>query len=483
MHDIRAIRDASESFTSGLKRRGLADAQSLTTEILDRDHALRALLTRLQEAQARRNDASKQIGQAKAKKDEAAASALMAEVSGLKDEIQKGEEEERGLKAALDELIAAIPNLPAADVPDGPDESGNIEVPARAFGTPVPSNTAKEHFDLGEALGQMDFDRAAKVSGARFVYLKSGLARLERALGNFMLDLQTGEHGYTEMQVPLLVRDDAAFGTGQLPKFAEDLFKTEAGFEADFSDISYFDGPDPVFKDADTQKKFVEQFRKIQSYEVSTKGNSLVVRSGARPFYLIPTAEISLTNYVRNEILSDDQLPLRLTAWTPCFRSEAGSAGKDTRGMIRQHQFSKVELVSITTPENSVSEHERMTDCAQAVLKKLNLPHRVMTLCSGDMGFSAVKTYDIEVWLPGQNRYREISSCSNCGDFQARRMNTRFRTKDGKGTRHVHTLNGSGLAVGRTLIAVMENYQNDDGTITIPDALRPYMAGQTKIAP
>lgn len=329
----------------------------------------------------------------------------------------------------MDELVAAIPNLPAADVPDGPDESGNIEVPARAFGTPTPSNTAKEHFDLGEALGQMDFDRAAKVSGARFVYLKSGLARLERALGNFMLDLQTGEHGYTEMQVPLLVRDDAAFGTGQLPKFAEDLFRT------------------------------------------------------TNDFWLIPTAEISLTNYVRDEILSDEQLPLRLTAWTPCFRSEAGSAGKDTRGMIRQHQFSKVELVSITTPEQSVSEHERMTDCAQSVLKKLNLPHRVMTLCSGDMGFSAVKTYDIEVWLPGQNRYREISSCSNCGDFQARRMNTRFRAKDGKGTRHVHTLNGSGLAVGRTLIAVMENYQNDDGTITIPDVLRPYMAGQTKIAP
>ncbi len=429
MHDIRAIREDQEAFTTGLKRRGIADAPSLTTEILDRDHALRALLTRLQEAQARRNEASKLIGQAKAKKDDAQAAALMAEVAGLKDEIQKGEDEERSLRKALDERLAAIPNLPAADVPEGADESGNIEVPARAFGTPAGKNAAKEHFDLGEALGQMDFDRAAKVSGARFVYLKSGLARLERALGNFMLDLQTGEHGYTEMQVPLLVRDDAAFGTGQLPKFSEDLFRT------------------------------------------------------TNDFWLIPTAEISLTNYVRDEILGEDQLPLRLTAWTPCFRSEAGSAGKDTRGMIRQHQFSKVVLVSITTPEHSVSEHERMTDCAQEVLKRLNLPHRVMTLCSGDMGFSAVKTYDIEVWLPGQNRYREISSCSNCGDFQARRMNTRSRAKDGKGTRFVHTLNGSGLAVGRTLIAVMENYQNDDGTIAIPDALRPYMAGQTKIGP
>ncbi|HTO42280.1 MAG TPA: serine--tRNA ligase, partial [Rhizomicrobium sp.] len=340
MHDIRAIREDQEAFTTGLKRRGLADAPSLTTEILDRDHALRALLTRLQEAQARRNEASKLIGQAKAKKDDAQAAALMAEVAGLKDEIQKGEDEERSLRKALDERLAAIPNLPAADVPEGADESGNIEVPARAFGTPAGKNAAKEHFDLGEALGQMDFDRAAKVSGARFVYLKSGLARLERALGNFMLDLQTGEHGYTEMQVPLLVRDDAAFGTGQLPKFSEDLFRT------------------------------------------------------TNDFWLIPTAEISLTNYVRDEILGEDQLPLRLTAWTPCFRSEAGSAGKDTRGMIRQHQFSKVELVSITAPEHSVSEHERMTDCAQEVLKRLNLPHRVMTLCSGDMGFSAVKTYD-----------------------------------------------------------------------------------------
>jgi seryl-tRNA synthetase len=319
--------------------------------------------------------------------------------------------------------------LPASDVPEGPDESANVEVTSRAFGKPPGMNAPKEHFDLGEKLGLMDFERAAKVSGSRFVFLKAGLARLERALGNFMLDLQTGEFGYTEMQVPLMVRDDAAFGTGQLPKFSEDLFRT------------------------------------------------------TNDFWLIPTAEISLTNFVREEILDDEKLPLRFTAWTPCFRSEAGAAGKDTRGMIRMHQFSKVELVSITTPEQSQAEHERMTDCAQEVLKRLNLAHRVVTLCTGDMGFSAVKTYDIEVWLPGQNRFREISSCSNCGDFQARRMNARYRPKDSKGTRFVHTLNGSGLAVGRTLIAVMENYQNDDGSISIPDMLRPYMGGMTKIGP
>jgi len=427
MHDIRAIRENPEAFTNGLKRRGLGDAQSLTTDILDRDHGLRALLTRLQEAQARRNEASKLIGQAKAKKDEAQAASLMAEVAGLKEEIQKGEDEERVLKKALDDVLASIPNLPANDVPEGPDESANVEVAARAFGKPPGMNAPKEHFDLGEKLGLMDFERAAKVSGSRFVFLKAGLARLERALGNFMLDLQTGEFGYTEMQVPLMVRDDAAFGTGQLPKFAEDLFRT------------------------------------------------------TNDFWLIPTAEISLTNFVREEILDDEKLPLRFAAWTPCFRSEAGAAGKDTRGMIRMHQFSKVELVSITTPEQSQAEHERMTDCAQEVLKRLNLAHRVVTLCTGDMGFSAVKTYDIEVWLPGQNRFREISSCSNCGDFQARRMNARYRPKDGKGTRFVHTLNGSGLAVGRTLIAVMENYQNDDGSISIPDVLRPYMGGMTKI--
>ena len=475
MHDVRTIRENPEAFTNGLRRRGLADAQSLTNDILDRDHALRALLTRLQEAQARRNEASKLIGQAKAKKDEAQAAALMAEVAGLKDEIQKGEEEERTLKKALDDVVASIPNLPASDVPDGSDENANIEVASRAFGKPPGMNAPKEHFDLGEKLGLMDFERAAKVSGSRFVFLKAGLARLERALGNFMLDLQTGEFGYTEMQVPLMVRDDAAFGTGQLPKFEDDLF---FGSQL-FSVPNGADGiPGLYFSEAPSVDVWQEDTGKLK-LTVDVTGAKMV----APRRWLIPTAEVPLTNYIRDEILDDTHLPLRFTAWTPCFRAEAGAAGRDTRGMIRMHQFSKVELVSITTPEQSQAEHERMTDCAQEVLKRLNLAHRVVTLCTGDMGFSAVKTYDIEVWLPGQNRFREISSCSNCGDFQARRMNARYRPKDGKGTRFVHTLNGSGLAVGRTLIAVMENYQNDDGSISIPDALRPYMGGMTKIGP
>ncbi|HVZ68084.1 MAG TPA: serine--tRNA ligase [Rhizomicrobium sp.] len=451
MHDIRAIREDPEAFTRGLKRRGIADAQALTNDILDRDHGLRALLTRLQEAQARRNEASRLIGQAKAKKDETQAQSLLAEVAGLKDEIQKGEEEERALKKALDDLLASIPNLPASDVPDGADENGNVEVEHRRFGSRPGKNAAKEHFDLGEKLGLMDFERAAKVSGARFVFLKAGLARLERALGNFMLDLHTEQFGYTEMQTPILARDSAFFGTGQLPKFELDQFWAVSGEVL-------------IEQDAPAEKDASARIRESR-------------------FGLLPTAEVSLTNFVREEILDEAQLPFRFTAWTPCFRAEAGAAGKDTRGMIRMHQFSKVELVSIATPEQSQAEHERMTDCAQEVLKRLNLHHRVVTLCTGDMGFSAKKTYDIEVWLPGQNRFREISSCSNCGDFQARRMNARYRPKDGKGTRFVHTLNGSGLAVGRTLIAVMENYQNDDGSISIPDALRPYMGGLEKIGP
>jgi seryl-tRNA synthetase len=430
MHDLKAIRDDREGFIAGLKRRGLAEAQTIAADILDRDHGLRALQTRLQQAQARRNEASKLIGQAKAKKNEAEAQALMAEVSGLKEEIQKGEEEERALKADLDGILAALPNIPAADVPEGLDETHNVEVPARRFGAPPATNSAKEHFELGETLGLMDFERAAKVSGARFVYLKGALARLERALGNFMLDLHTGEFGYTEFVPPLLVRDETFFGTGQLPKFEDDQFFTQHGEH----------------------------------------------RLG-----LIPTAEVSLTNYVREEILDESVLPLRFTAWTPCFRAEAGAAGKDTRGMIRQHQFSKVELVSIATPEQSAAEHERMVDCAQEVLKRLGLHHRVVTLCAGDMGFTAKKTYDIEVWLPGQARFREISSCSNCGEFQARRMDARYRPKDARQTRFVHTLNGSGLAVGRTLIAVLENYQDADGSIRIPDALLPYMGGLTRI--
>jgi seryl-tRNA synthetase len=433
MHDIRIIRDHPDAFIQGLKRRGL-DGAAVASDLLARDKALRELLTRLQTQQARRNDASKLIGQAKQKKDEAQAKALMEEVAGLKEAIQQGEGEQRELEADLRGALAVIPNIPASDVPDGADESANVPVKARAFGQPPNIQNPKQHFEIGEALGQMDFERAAKVSGARFVYLRGDLARLERALGAFMLDIHTGQFGYTEVSPPVLVRGNAMFGTGQLPKFREDLFHT--GGEGD-------------------------------------------------PFWLIPTAEVSLTNYLNDEIVVEAELPMRLTAFTPCFRAEAGAAGKDTRGMIRMHQFSKVELVSITTPEQSSAEHERMTDAAQEILKKLNLAHRVVTLCAGDMGFSAQKTYDIEVWLPGQNAYREISSCSNCGPFQALRMNTRWRGGDGKVKGPVHTLNGSGLAVGRTLVAILENYQQPDGSVAIPDALRPYMGksvicGQTK---
>jgi seryl-tRNA synthetase len=430
MHDIKFIRDETPAFIAGLKRRGFANAQSLADELLAKDKELRALLTDLQQMQARRNEASKLIGQAKAKKDEAGASALLAEVAGLKDAIQQGEQKERELGEALKQALAVIPNLPAEDVPDGAGEEDNKPVAARAFGKPPTIKDAKDHVALGEGLGLMDFERAARVSGARFVYLKGDLAKLERALGAFMLDTHTNEFGYTEVAPPVLVRDEALFGTGQLPKFEEDLFFTEA---------------QPM-------------------------------RYG-----LIPTAEVPLTNYVREEILSEAELPLRFTALTPCFRAEAGAAGKDTRGMIRMHQFSKVELVSITAPEQSNAEHERMTDAAQTILKRLDLAHRVMTLCTGDMGFGARKTYDIEVWLPGQNTFREISSCSNCGEFQARRMNTRWRGADGKVRGPVHTLNGSGLAVGRTLVAILENYQQPDGAIAIPAVLQPYMGSKTRI--
>jgi seryl-tRNA synthetase len=450
VHDIAAIRRDRDAFVAALSRRpDYADsAPALADDILARDRDLRELQTRLQQMQARRNEVSKAIGQAKAKKDETAATALMAEVAGLKEDIQRGEEEERAKKAGLEKLLAEIPNLPAPDVPDGADESANVEVKARAFGARPTMNSAREHFELGEALGMMDFERAAKVSGARFVYLTAGLARLERALGNFMLDVHTSSFGYTEVQPPLLVTEQAMFGTGQLPKFADDLYvattSTAVGAPAD-----------------------------------TNAPTGLRDTLGDR--WLIPTAEVSLTNYVREEILDEDKLPLRFTAWTPCFRAEAGAAGKDTRGMIRMHQFSKVELVSIAAPEQSDAEHERMTDCAQEILKRLNLHHRVVTLCAGDMGFSAKKTYDIEVWLPGQGRFREISSCSNCGEFQARRMQARYRGKDGKVKGYVHTLNGSGLAVGRTLIAILENYQNADGSIAVPDALKPYMGGLERI--
>src|SRR3954469_1819616 len=463
MHDIKAIRDDPATFARGLARRGMMDAQAVAEHLLSQDKALRELLVRLQTGQARRNEASKLIGQAKAKKDEAGAAALMAEVAGLKDSIQQGEAEQRELEKNLRDALAVIPNLPADDVPDGADESGNVPVTARAFGKPPGINNPKQHFEIGEALGQMDFERAAKVSGARFVYLKADLARMERALANFMLDVHTQQFGYTEVNPPVLVRDNAMFGTGQLPKFKGDLFATRAGgiFDQQVSQLmqSMNDGNARVF-DPDAVSEMM-----------AAEGR----------FWLIPTAEVPLTNYVRDEILNDAELPLRFTAFTPCFRAEAGAAGRDTRGMIRMHQFSKVELVSITAPEQSGAEHERMTDAAQEILKRLDLAHRVVTLCTGDIGFGAQKTYDIEVWLPGQNAFREISSCSNCGEFQARRMNTRYRNAEGKVKGPVHTLNGSGLAVGRTLVAILENYQQPDGSVAIPAALQPYMNGKTKI--
>ncbi|HEX4370030.1 MAG TPA: serine--tRNA ligase [Rhizomicrobium sp.] len=462
MHDIRGIRDNSDAFAQGLARRGL-DGAAIARDLLERDKALRELLTRLQTQQARRNEASKLIGQAKQKKDEDQAKSLMDEVAGLKDAIQRGEGEQRELEAAVRDALAVIPNIPAADVPDGADERANVSVPSRAFGTPPAVANPKQHFELGEALGQMDFERAAKVSGARFVYLKGDLARLERALGAFMLDIHTGQFGYTEMSPPVLVRDAAMFGTGQLPKFKEDLF-------ASYTTEEYRRAFDEAMLEFDTVG--------------GPPNETLQERIGhfLKRHWLIPTAEVSLTNYVNDEILAEAELPMRLTAFTPCFRAEAGAAGKDTRGMIRMHQFSKVELVSITTPDKSNDEHERMTDAAQEILKKLDLAHRVVTLCTGDMGFSARKTYDIEVWLPGQNAYREISSCSNCGPFQALRMNTRWRAGDGKVKGPVHTLNGSGLAVGRTLVAILENYQQPDGSVAIPNALQPYMGNKTKIA-
>lgn len=428
MLDIKWIRDNPEALKHALMRRGQsADiAEATISEAVRLDDARRANIKSLQEAQERRNATSKEIGKAKASKDEARASELMEEVARIKSFIQDGEAKERELDAALDAALSVIPNSPLDDVPDGPDESANVE--HHRFGEPRQVNWAKEHFELGEGLGMMDFERAAKLAGARFTVVKGHLARLERALGQFMINLHTIEHGYTEVIPPLMVRDEVMYGTGQLPKFAEDLFKTTDGR------------------------------------------------------WLIPTAEVPLTNLVREEILEEKDLPLRFAALTPCFRSEAGSAGRDVRGMLRQHQFNKVELVSITAQEASIDEHERMLACAEEVLKRLGLAYRVVTLCTGDMGFGSRKTYDIEVWLPGQKKFREISSCSVCGDFQGRRMNARYRpTGEPKGTRFVHTLNGSGVAVGRALIAVMETWQNEDGSVTVPDVLLPLMGGLTRL--
>jgi seryl-tRNA synthetase len=424
MHDVKWIRDNAEAFDDGRRRRGL---EPLSAVILVLDEERRRLVTELQAAQERRNAASKEIGQAKAQKDEARAAALMAEVAELKLSMPAQEARLREVEAELGDLLSSIPNTPLPEAPDGLDEHGNVE--RRRHGLPRSYDFApKEHYELGEALGQMDFEAAAKISGARFVVLKRDLARLERALGQYMIDKHTMEHGYTEVSPPILVRDHTMFGTAQLPKFADDQFR-------------------------------------VQPHDL----------------WLIPTAEVSLTNLVREAITDEDELPLRLTALTPCFRAEAGAAGRDTRGMIRQHQFQKVELVSVTAPEQSPAEHERMLDSAEAVLKGLDLHYRVVTLCTGDMGFASQKTYDIEVWLPGQAAFREISSCSTCGEFQARRMNARCRPKGGGPTRFVHTLNGSGVAVGRALVAVMETYQNADGSITVPDVLLPYMGGAKRI--
>jgi seryl-tRNA synthetase len=497
MHDIRAIRENPALYDAAWARRGLS---AQTPAILEFDAKLRAATTAKQEAEAARNAASKQIGQAKAQKDEAKAQALMAEVAALKEKIESAGAEEATLQKQRDDLLASLPNLPAADVPDGADENANIEVRRwyiQSNAGPPAVDLSADHVTLGEALGMMDFEAAARMSGSRFVALKGKLARLERALAAFMLDLQTETHGYQEVSPPLLVKDDAAFGTGQLPKFEEDLFATgidvsgpmeffeehhSASFQEAFAKVATEDAV-WIGQPAEVSKKLSSEIavalqavlnRKLE--EESRKGERIVARR-----WLIPTAEVSLTNLVREQILDEGALPIRMTADTPCFRSEAGAAGKDTRGMIRQHQFRKVELVSITTPEQSHEEHERMTQCAEEVLKRLELPYRVMALCTGDMGFGAKKTYDLEVWLPSQGKYREISSCSNCGDFQARRMNARYRDKDGK-PQFVHTLNGSGLAVGRTLVAVLENYQNADGSVTVPKALVPYMGGLEKIA-
>ncbi|ABC62214.1 serine--tRNA ligase [Erythrobacter litoralis] len=424
MHDIRQIRDNPEAFDAALARRG---HEPVAAEILALDEQCRAVTTKMQEAQSRRNEASKAIGQAMGQGNTEKAEALKAEVADLKQTLPRLEDEDRELKMRLENALAVIPNLPLDDVPDGADESDNIEV--GTWGTKREfSFEPREHADIGPALG-MDFETGARLSGARFTFLRGGMARLHRALGQFMLDRQVSEYGYAECAPPVLVRDEAMYGTDKLPKFAEDSFQTTDGR------------------------------------------------------WLIPTAEVSLTASVMDQILDDAALPMRLTALTPCFRSEAGAAGKDTRGFIRQHQFEKCELVSIVRPENSAAEHERMTEAAESVLQALDLPYRKMLLCTGDMGFGARKTYDLEVWLPGQGAYREISSCSNTGDFQARRMNARYRPEGEKKTAFVHTLNGSGLAVGRTLVAVIENYQEEDGSVAVPEVLAPYMGGAMKLEP
>ena len=475
MHDIKAIRDNPEAFEAVWSAKGRSGEAAQAVKL---DAQLRAAQTALQEAQAKRNESSKLIGQAKAKKDEAEAARLMAEVEALKGVMATAAEEEALVGGKLKDLLASLPNIPAAEVPTGEDESGNVEERRWGDAKALPAgklNKPKDHVDLGAALGGMDFEAAARMSGARFVVLKKEIARLERAIGQFMIDVQTVEHGYTEISPPLLVKDEALFGTGQLPKFEDDLF---------FAASTHL--PNEPGQ-AEAAGLFYQKPAGVDVFQDS-EGNLTVVPVPGTPAklvqqrrWLIPTAEVSLTNIVREQLVAEEELPMRLTALTPSFRAEAGSAGRDTRGMIRQHQFYKVELVSITTPDQSEAEHQRMVECAEAVLKKLELPFRTMLLCTGDMGFGAKKTYDLEVWLPSQDMYREISSCSNCGDFQARRMDARYRKTGEKGGHFVHTLNGSGLAVGRTLVAVLENYQDEAGRIHIPAALQPYMGGLTHI--
>lgn len=442
MHDIRAIRENPTAYAAALSRRPTVDGVSEIAAIMALDEKVRAAILRKQEAEQARNAKSKEIGKAKASKDEALAQSLMADVSAAKQTIEDAGKEEADATRERDDLLARLPNVPLEDVPQGADEHGNVEV--RRHGDPRKFSYApKDHADIGEKLGLMDFEAATRMSGARFVVLKGQLARLERALTQFMLDIQTGENGYVEHAAPLLVRGHAMYGTGQLPKFEDDLFQT---------------------------------LEVLVSPAIGGGAVSIEQPKGSG-HYLIPTAEVSLTNIYREQIVDGDVLPVRMTAATPCFRSEAGSAGRDTKGMIRQHQFIKVELVSITKPEDSEAEHLRMTKCAEGILERLGLPYRTVLLCTGDMGFGARKTYDLEVWLPSQNTYREISSCSYCGDFQARRMDARYRADAKSKPEYVHTLNGSGLAVGRTLVAVLENYQNADGSVTVPRALVPYMGG------
>ena len=498
MHDIKAIRDHPAAFVSGWSSRGVEDAAGLVDRILALDTALREAQTAEQTALAKRNESSKLIGAAMGRKDLVEAERLKGEVESLKGEIAAAGEAATRTGKELHDLLAAQKSLAADDVPEGADEAGNLLV-GQPWGTPREGGPSKDHADLGEALGLLDFEAAAKMSGSRFAVLKGGLARLERAIGQFMLDLQTAEHGYLEVNPPYLVRDEAMFGTGQLPKFEEDLFRAGAfaseKLENEVSrvialgldrvlDEQHFKLTGEFISGPGESEEFVgETAAELIDYLRTESIPEVLQELLGRPSWLIPTAEVSLTNLVREQVLSEGELttPIRFTALTPCFRAEAGSAGRDTRGLIRQHQFHKVEMVSIAKPEDSDAEHERMVRCAEAVLEKLELPYRRMLLCKGDMGFSAKKTFDLEVWLPSQGTYREISSCSNCGDFQSRRMDARFKRDGEKKTEFVHTLNGSGLAVGRTLVAVMENYQQDDGRIAVPTALLPYMGGVSHV--